>query len=57
MPRPRSEKVAIGFMAAWLVFWAAGMLIVLYGLGGAVPRGELGHFQRKWVRFRGSKMP
>lgn len=38
--RPRSEKVAIGFMIVWLVFWCAGILIVVFGLGAAVAGGE-----------------
>ena len=34
--RPRREKVAIGFMVVWVVFWTACMFIVLYGLGVAL---------------------
>ncbi|MEM8570490.1 MAG: hypothetical protein AAGG56_06220 [Pseudomonadota bacterium] len=30
--RSSKERLAIGFMLAWIVFWAGGMLIVLYGL-------------------------
>lgn len=30
--RPHREKVAIGFMILWVVFWTACMFIVLYGL-------------------------
>ncbi len=40
--RPRREKIAIGFMVLWLVFWTAGILIVLYGLVMAAGRGHLG---------------
>ena len=42
MPRSRSrgEKVAIGFMIVWLVFWCAGILVVIFGLGSAVVGGE-----------------
>lgn len=29
-------------MVVWLIFWAAGMLIVILGLGAAVLRGEVG---------------
>jgi len=34
--RPRREKIAIGFMILWIVFWTACMFIVLYGLGMAL---------------------
>jgi hypothetical protein len=40
MARPRGERIAIGFMVVWLVIWAAGMMIVLYGLSRAVAGGE-----------------
>ena len=39
MPTRRS-KVAIGFMIVWLVFWGAGILIVLYGLARAIGSGS-----------------
>jgi hypothetical protein len=38
--RPRGEKIAIGFMVVWLVFWSAGILVVIYGLGAAVLGGD-----------------
>jgi len=38
--RTRGEKIAIGFMIVWLVIWAGGMMIVLYGLSRAVASGE-----------------
>ncbi len=43
MPRTRTrgEKIAIGFMIVWLVFWCAGILIVVYGLGSAALGGDL----------------
>ncbi|MER2509601.1 MAG: hypothetical protein ABTQ27_12715 [Amaricoccus sp.] len=42
MASGRQRKVAIGFMIAWLVFWAAGMIVVLFTFGGAVLSGDLG---------------
>lgn len=39
-PFTRKEKVAIAFMIAWMVFWAAGMLVALYLFGGRVFAGE-----------------
>lgn len=39
--RPRREKIAIGFMILWIVFWTACMFIVLYGLGAALLAGDL----------------
>ncbi len=40
MARARGERIAIGFMVVWLVVWAAGMMVVLYGLARAVASGE-----------------
>jgi len=40
MARTRGENIAIGFMILWLVIWAGGMMIVLYGLSSAVASGE-----------------
>ena len=40
MARPRGEKIAITFMIVWLVIWAGGMMVVLYGLPRAVAGGE-----------------
>ncbi len=37
----RNSRVAIGFMVVWLVFWGAGILVVLYGLAGAIGAGDL----------------
>ncbi len=42
MASPRSQKIAIGFMVVWLIFWMGGMLVVIYGLGSAALGGELG---------------
>lgn len=39
--RSGREKVAIGFMVVWVVFWTAGMLIVLYGLVSALLAGDM----------------
>lgn len=39
--RRRGRTLSIGFMIVWLVFWAAGILIVVWGLGGAVLDGNL----------------
>ncbi len=38
--RSGRERFAIGFMVVWIVFWAAGMLIVLYGFGTALLGGN-----------------
>jgi hypothetical protein len=40
MARARREKIAIGFMVLWLIIWAGGMMVVLYGLSRAVASGE-----------------
>jgi uncharacterized membrane protein YhaH (DUF805 family) len=37
----RSRRVAIGFMVVWIVFWAAGIFIVLFGLISALRSGNL----------------
>lgn len=39
--RSGKEKFAIGFMVVWIVFWAAGMLIVIYGLVRSLLSGNL----------------
>jgi len=43
MPRTRTrgEKFAIGFMIVWLVFWGAGILVVVFGFGAAVLGGDM----------------
>lgn len=40
MARARREKIAIGFMVLWLIIWAGGMMVVLYGLSRAIASGE-----------------
>lgn len=48
MQKPRSQKLGIGFLILWCVFWAAGMMIVAYGLvlavsdGAALPAALMG---------------
>jgi hypothetical protein len=39
--RSRNEKVAIGFLIVWLVFWTSAILIALYVFGRQVLQGEL----------------
>jgi hypothetical protein len=39
--RSGRERAAIGFMIVWIVFWTAGMLIVLYGLATTLMSGDL----------------
>ena len=36
----RGSRIATGFMAAWIVLWTAGMLVVLYSLAGALWNGD-----------------
>lgn len=40
--RPRREKIAIGFMILWVVFWTACMFIVIYGLVMALWARDMG---------------
>jgi len=42
MARGRSGTVGIGFLAVWLVFWAAAILTALWYMGDAALRGEPG---------------
>lgn len=39
--RSGKERIAIVFMIAWIIFWAAGMLIVIYGLVTALLASNL----------------
>lgn len=40
MAEGRGRRVATGFLVVWLVFWSAGMLVVLYGLALALRSGD-----------------
>jgi hypothetical protein len=40
MERSRQEKVQIGFLVVWLVFWTAGILVAVVTLGGVAWQGE-----------------
>ncbi len=40
MAGARGRRIATGFMVLWLVFWGAGILVVLYGLGAALLAGN-----------------
>ena len=42
LARPRNQRVAIAFMAVWLIVWMGGMLVVIYGLASAALGGEFG---------------
>ncbi len=39
--RPQGRRFAAVFMILWIVFWLAGMLIVLYGIGRSLAAGEV----------------
>ena len=39
MARKRN-KVSIGFLIVWMIFWGAGMLIMAWTFGQAALRGE-----------------
>lgn len=54
MPR-RGSRAGIVFMSVWLVIWTAAILVVLWLIGGAVLRGELGGapFLLIWLGFAG----
>ncbi len=51
----RGSRSGIVFMSVWLVVWTAAILVVLWLLGGAVLRGELGGapFLLIWLGFAG----
>lgn len=55
MARSRSERVAIGFMIVWLVFWTAGILVVILGMGSAALVGDTGAiaFMALWLAAAG----
>ncbi|MFO1208373.1 MAG: hypothetical protein U1E40_04030 [Amaricoccus sp.] len=38
--RTRAKAVDVGFMLAWMVFWAAGMVVVVWNLGASALQGE-----------------
>jgi hypothetical protein len=51
----RGSRAGIVFMSVWLVIWTAAILVVLWMLGGAVLRGDLGGapFLLIWLGFAG----
>jgi hypothetical protein len=50
---PRRRRGPIVFMAIWLTLWTAAILVVLFMLGAALLRGELGAapFLLIWLGF------
>lgn len=55
MAEPSRRRGGIVFMAVWLVFWTASILVVLWMVGAQALRGELGAapFLLIWLAFAG----
>ncbi len=55
MAEPTRRRAGIIFMAVWLVLWTASILVVIWMVGAAALRGELGAapFLLIWLAFAG----
>jgi hypothetical protein len=51
----RARRSGIAFMAAWMVLWAAGMVIVVWHFGASALAGELAPalFMAAWLAVAG----